>query len=142
MSHPNQIALPVAVGRWIDQSYWLPDAVAVTLIRHFKAKCGMDSTNSLIPQDGRMTLVHQDREFDLRVSVLPASHGERLVIRFLEQGRVRRLSGAGFSLAALQTLRRAIRRRRGSSPKNFETKSRRDGRRGGPRCCCRAGLRA
>lgn len=88
----------------------LPDAVAVTLIRHFKAKCGMDSTNSLIPQDGRMTLVHQDREFDMRVSVLPASHGERLVIRFLEQGRVRRLSGAGFSLAALQTLRRAIRR--------------------------------
>ena len=88
----------------------LPDAVAVTLIRHFKAKCGMDSTNRLIPQDGRMTLVHQDREFDMRVSVLPASHGERLVVRFLEQGRVRRLSGAGFSLAALQTLRRAIRR--------------------------------
>ena len=88
----------------------LPDAVAVTLIRHFKAKCGMDSTNNLIPQDGRMTLVVQDREFDMRVSVLPASQGERLVIRFLEQGRVRRLSGAGFSLAALQTLRRAIRR--------------------------------
>lgn len=88
----------------------LPDAVAVTLIRHFKARCGMDSTNSLIPQDGRMTLVHDSREFDMRVSVLPANHGERLVIRFLEQGRVRRLSGAGFSVAALQTLRRAIRR--------------------------------
>jgi type II secretory ATPase GspE/PulE/Tfp pilus assembly ATPase PilB-like protein len=88
----------------------LPDLVATTLIRHFKAKSGMDSTNSLIPQDGRMTLVLEDREFDMRVSVLPASHGERLVIRFLEQGRVRRLSGAGFSLAALQTLRRAIRR--------------------------------
>ena len=29
MSHPNQIALPVAVSRWIDQSYWLSDAVAV-----------------------------------------------------------------------------------------------------------------
>jgi len=88
----------------------LQDAVAVTLIRHFKTKCGMDSTNSMIPQDGRMSLVLQDREFDMRVSVLPASQGERLVIRFLEQGRVRRLSGAGFSLAALQTLRRVIRR--------------------------------
>jgi type IV pilus assembly protein PilB len=88
----------------------LQDAVAVTLIRHFKTRCGMDSTNSMIPQDGRMSLVLQDREFDMRVSVLPASQGERLVIRFLEQGRVRRLSGAGFSLAALQTLRRVIRR--------------------------------
>jgi hypothetical protein len=29
MTHPNQIALPVAVGRWIDQSQTLPDAVAV-----------------------------------------------------------------------------------------------------------------
>ena len=29
MSHPNQLALPVAVSRWIDQSYWLSDAVAV-----------------------------------------------------------------------------------------------------------------
>ncbi len=29
MSHPNQLALPVAVSRWIDQSQTLPDAVAV-----------------------------------------------------------------------------------------------------------------
>lgn len=28
MTHPNQIALPVAVSRWIDQSYWLSDALA------------------------------------------------------------------------------------------------------------------
>jgi type IV pilus assembly protein PilB len=88
----------------------LPDAVAVTLIRHFKALSGMDSTNRLIPQDGRMSMVTSGREFDMRVSALPAGNGERLVIRFLEQGTVHRLSGAGFSLAALQTLRRAINR--------------------------------
>ncbi len=29
MTHPNQIALPVAVSRWIDQSQTMPDAVAV-----------------------------------------------------------------------------------------------------------------
>lgn len=29
MSHPNQIALPVAVSRWINQSQNLPDAVAI-----------------------------------------------------------------------------------------------------------------
>ncbi len=29
MPHPNQIALPVAVSRWIDQSQNLPDTVAV-----------------------------------------------------------------------------------------------------------------
>ncbi len=88
----------------------LPDAVAVTLVRHFKARSGMESTNTQVPQDGRMSLVTEDRDFDMRVSSLPASRGERLVIRFLDQSRVHRLSGAGFSHAALQALRRSFAR--------------------------------
>ena len=88
----------------------LPDAVAMMLVRHFKARSGMESTNCQIPQDGRMSLVTDGRDFDMRVSTLPASRGERLVIRFLDQSRVHRLSGVNFSLAALQTFRRAISR--------------------------------
>ena len=88
----------------------LPEMVAVMLIRHIKARSGMESTNMQIPQDGRMSMVADGRDFDLRVSTLPASRGERLVIRFLDQGSVHHLSGAGFSLAALQTLRRAVAR--------------------------------
>ena len=57
-----------------------------------------------------MSLVAEGKDFDLRVSTLPASGGERLVVRFLDQSRVHRLTGAGFSLAALQILRRAMSR--------------------------------
>jgi type II secretory ATPase GspE/PulE/Tfp pilus assembly ATPase PilB-like protein/CheY-like chemotaxis protein len=88
----------------------LPDALAVTLVRHFKAKCGMDPTNNMIPQDGRMGMVCEGRDYDMRVSVLPTARGERLVMRFLDQTKVHHLTGAGFSLAALQTLRRSISR--------------------------------
>ncbi len=88
----------------------LPDALAVTLVRHFKAKCGMDPTNNMIPQDGRMSMVCEGRDYDMRVSVLPTARGERLVMRFLDQTKVHHLTGAGFSLAALQTLRRSISR--------------------------------
>jgi type IV pilus assembly protein PilB len=88
----------------------LPDAVAAGLLRHLKIRSGMEATNTLIPQDGRMSMVINEREFDMRVSSLPASRGERLVIRFLEQGRVRNLSGANFSLASLQIMRRGITR--------------------------------
>lgn len=88
----------------------LPDALAVTLVRHFKAKCGMDPTNNLIPQDGRMAMVCEGRDYDMRVSVLPTARGERLVMRFLDQTKVHRLTGAGFSIAALQALRRSISR--------------------------------
>lgn len=88
----------------------LTEAVAVTLIRNIKAHSGMESTNMLIPQDGRMSLVAENQEFDLRISTLPANGGERLVVRFLDQSRVHRLGGAKFSLAALHSLRRAIAR--------------------------------
>lgn len=88
----------------------LPDAVGVTLVRHFKARCGMDPTNTMIPQDGRMAMVCEGRDYDMRVSVLPTARGERLVMRFLDQTKVHNLSGAGFSLAALQAMRRTIAR--------------------------------
>ncbi|MBS7808489.1 GspE/PulE family protein [Variovorax sp. PCZ-1] len=86
----------------------LPDAVATSLLRHIKIRSGMEATNTLVPQDGRMSMVINDREFDMRVSCLPASRGERLVIRFLDQSRVHNLSRAGFSHAAIQTMRRGI----------------------------------
>jgi len=88
----------------------LPDAVAGMLIRHIKARGSMDPTTTLVPQDGRMTLVVDGRDYALRLSTLPVSGGERLVIRFLLQSQAHRLASAGFSLAALQTLRRALAR--------------------------------
>lgn len=88
----------------------LPELVGSTLIRHFKARSGMEPTNMLIPQDGRMSQVLDGRDFDIRASSLPASRGERLVLRFLDQTRSLRLSTAGFSLAALQSIRRLLAR--------------------------------
>ncbi len=100
----------IRVDGQLKRMVMLREAVAATLIRHIKTRSGMDPTNHLIPQDGRMSIVIEDREFDLRVSTLPASRGERLVVRFLDQGQVHRLGHAGFSLAALQALRRSLAR--------------------------------
>jgi len=85
---------------------FVPGPVLEAIVRYFKAQGGMDPTNDRVAQDGRMSLVLGNRDYDLRLSVLPASRGERLVIRFLDQSRVYRLSGAGLSSAALQILRR------------------------------------
>ena len=87
---------------------FLPNAVADALLRYFKAQGGMDPTNDRIPQDGRMGIVFGSRDFDLRLSVLPASRGERLVIRLLDQSRVYSLGAVGFSLSELQTMRRMM----------------------------------
>jgi type II secretory ATPase GspE/PulE/Tfp pilus assembly ATPase PilB-like protein len=86
----------------------LPDGVGDRIIRYFKARGDMDPATSHIPQDGRMSLTIEGKQFDLRISVLPAKGGESLVIRFLEQGRVYSLSGTGLSLNAMQSIRRML----------------------------------
>jgi type II secretory ATPase GspE/PulE/Tfp pilus assembly ATPase PilB-like protein/CheY-like chemotaxis protein len=87
---------------------YLPGTVLAPVIRYFKTHSGMDSSTRLIAQDGRQSLTFGQRQFDLRLSVLPANGGERLVIRFLDQGRQFHLGRVGFSMASLQGIRRLL----------------------------------
>lgn len=87
---------------------YLPGTVLTPVIRYFKTHSGMDSSTRLIAQDGRQSLTFGQRHFDLRMSVLPANRGERLVIRFLDQGRQFHLGRVGFSMASLQGIRRLL----------------------------------
>ena len=108
--HLGAYIVRIRVDGELRRLVMLQETVGVTLLRHLKARCAMDPTQHLVPQDGRMSIVLAGRQFELRVSALPASRGERLVLRFLDQGRIYRLGQAGFSLAALQALRRAVAR--------------------------------
>lgn len=69
----------------------LPASVHKHLIRHVKAISGMDPTKSMIPQDGELHMELEHREVDLRLSVIPISGNERLVVRLLPQDQVRSL---------------------------------------------------
>ena len=44
----------------------------------------MNITESRLPQDGAIKSVIQGKDLDLRVSALPASFGEKIVIRILD----------------------------------------------------------
>jgi type IV pilus assembly protein PilB len=69
----------------------LPASVHTHLIRHVKAIAGMDPTKNMIPQDGELHMELEHREVDLRLSVIPVSGNERLVVRLLPQDQVRSL---------------------------------------------------
>lgn len=85
----------------------LPQSVGNALVRFFKSLGGMDPTNILIPQDGRVALQVEDNTFDLRLSVLPVQgKQEKLVIRFLSHSGIIKLIDLGFSLDEIHTLRR------------------------------------
>lgn len=70
------------------------DAVASRI----KLMSGMDIGERRLPQDGRQTVRFAGREIDLRVSALPGSWGESLVMRLLEkEAELPDLAGLGIT---------------------------------------------
>jgi len=66
------------------------------IISRIKLMAGMDIAEKRLPQDGRIRTVVDKREFDLRISTLPAHYGESVVLRILDR-RVMRIEDIGFS---------------------------------------------
>ena len=59
---------------------------------------GMDIAEKRKPQDGRITIIVDRKEFDVRVSILPTVYGEKTVMRLTSKdGLTKPKSGLGFS---------------------------------------------
>lgn len=56
-------------------------ALLPAIVTRIKIVSGMDISEKRKPQDGRMTMVVDRSEYDIRVSVLPSSYGEKIVLR-------------------------------------------------------------
>lgn len=75
----------------------LPRALTPSLVSRFKIICGLDIADRLRPQDGRARVAVNGVAVDLRVSTLPASHGEKIVVRVLDsRAALIPLEGMGF----------------------------------------------
>ena len=59
------------------------------LISRIKIMANMDIAEKRLPQDGRIMLRLGGRPIDVRVSSIPAGHGERVVLRLLDKERGR-----------------------------------------------------
>jgi type IV pilus assembly protein PilB len=87
-----------------------PKNLQMAMISRIKVLADLDIAIRMLPQDGRLTVHLPDREVDLRVSTLPTSHGEKVVMRLFDKSaferRVENLGLEGHTLAAFS---RAIR---------------------------------
>tara|TARA_R110002060_G_scaffold72800_2_gene81536 strand:+ start:1938 stop:3515 length:1578 start_codon:yes stop_codon:yes gene_type:complete len=63
--------------------------MASMLVSRIKVMSKMDIAEKRVPQDGRITLRIAGRAVDVRVSTMPSSHGERVVLRLLDKNNVR-----------------------------------------------------
>lgn len=70
------------------------------LVSRIKVMSKMDIAEKRVPQDGRISLRIGGRAVDVRVSTMPSSHGERVVLRLLDKNNARlNLEDLGMTLA-------------------------------------------
>src|ERR1017187_8921020 len=62
-----------------------PKVMQLALTSRFKIMSSLDIADRRLPQDGRMRVRVSGKDFDLRVSVMPTVHGEKVVLRVLDK---------------------------------------------------------
>lgn len=84
-------------------------ALSALLISRIKVMAKLDIAEKRVPQDGRIALRIGGREVDVRVSTMPSSFGERVVMRLLDKqaGRLS-LSQLGMAARDLHAMRNII----------------------------------
>lgn len=66
----------------------IPKHIQPALISRYKIMADMNIAERRIPQDGRIAIKVNNKDFDLRVSCLPSMYGEKIVMRILDKGSV------------------------------------------------------
>ena len=80
-----------------------------SVVTRIKILSGMDIAERRLPQDGRQTIRVSGEEVDLRVSSLPATEGESVVIRLLrKKSELPDMQGLGLRGSLLDAFRRII----------------------------------
>jgi type IV pilus assembly protein PilB len=74
-----------------------------------KLMARLDITQKRVPQDGRFGFRTQEKEVDVRMSILPIDFGEKIVIRLLDKANIKLdIETIGFSPYALEIFKKAI----------------------------------
>jgi len=86
-----------------------PKALQLAITSRIKILAGLNIAERRIPQDGRFRIRVLGKEIDLRISILPTAHGEKIVIRILDKSA---LSGSidqmGMDADTLAKFKKAI----------------------------------
>jgi type IV pilus assembly protein PilB len=77
----------------------LPPKMIFPIVSRIKVMSNLDIAERRLPQDGRIPFKLPGRDIDLRISTMPTMFGEKVVIRVLNKGNVRKydLEQLGFS---------------------------------------------
>lgn len=75
-------------GDLVEQKTSYPTVMLGGIVSRLKVMAKLDISEKRKPQDGRITVIVDGVEFDVRVSVLPSSFGEKIVMRLTNKSRL------------------------------------------------------
>ena len=86
-----------------------PKALQLAITSRIKILAGLNIAERRVPQDGRFRIRVLGKEIDLRISILPTSHGEKIVIRILDKTSLStNIDQMGLDPETLSRFRKAI----------------------------------
>jgi type II secretory ATPase GspE/PulE/Tfp pilus assembly ATPase PilB-like protein/CheY-like chemotaxis protein len=108
------VAVRYRIDGVLRQVMNIPRTAGAPLISRIKIMSGLDIADRLRPQDGRARVAVNGAPVDLRVSTLPASHGEKVVIRILNaKATVLTLESLGMSPSERETMEALLNHKEG-----------------------------
>jgi len=91
-----------------------PKVVQEALSSRVKIMAGLDISEKRLPQDGKIRLLVAGKDIDVRVSIIPTTHGERIVLRLLDRkGEIISLEKIGLSASHVGQMRALLARTSG-----------------------------
>ncbi len=93
------------------EAFQLPKKNQNAIVTRLKIMARLDITENRLPQDGRFKVRFDHQEIDFRVSVLPISFGNKVVMRLLDKSNLSvGLDQLGFLPDSLEQFRKAVSR--------------------------------
>ncbi|MCX6886436.1 MAG: ATPase, T2SS/T4P/T4SS family [Verrucomicrobia bacterium] len=65
-----------------------PKQMQLALASRYKVMSSLDIAERRLPQDGRMRIRVAGKDYDIRVSIMPTVHGEKIVLRILDKSNL------------------------------------------------------
>lgn len=82
-AYEEKCRVRIRIDGMLIERYTISKTDYPSLINKIKIKANLDISEKRLPQDGRIFFKSETHQFDIRVSVLPTLHGEKIVLRIL-----------------------------------------------------------
>lgn len=112
--YEDQLIVRYRVDGIMQQVLSQESKLSSVLISRIKIMSGLDISERRLPQDGRVSLSLGDKSIDVRVSTLPSSYGERIVLRILDKNTSQiNIGDLGFPDSILNSYKAALKNSEG-----------------------------